>query len=250
MGVEPVHGHPAATVTAGGQRLLVVADYHAGIEAVLRNDGVAIESRGERRRSQLLSLLAETGADRLIVLGDLSHAIGEPWDAERTELAALFGAVDVPVTLVKGNHDGVVEPLLSELAPDVTVTDPGGTRIGDVGFAHGHTWPGTEVLAAGTLCLGHEHPTVRLEDEVGGRRFERVWLRGALEPGPFRSHYDGRADVAAADLVVFPAFNDLSGGTWINVPGSAFLSPFLPEALPDGEAYLLDGTRLGGYRDL
>ena len=248
MGVEPVHGRPAATVTADGQRLLVVADYHAGIEAVLRTDGVEIETHAERRRARLLSLLADTGADRLVVLGDLSHAIGEPWDAERTELSALFGAIDVPVTLVKGNHDGVVESLLSELDHDVTVSDPGGIRIGDVGFAHGHTWPGEAALAADTLCIGHEHPTVRLEDDVGGRRFERVWLRGAIDPEPFETGSD--TGVAAADLVVFPAFNGLSGGTWINVRDSGFLSPFLPEALPDGEAYLLDGTRLGTYRDL
>jgi putative SbcD/Mre11-related phosphoesterase len=248
MGVEPVHGRPAATVTADGQRLLVVADYHAGIESVLRTDGVEIETRAERRRARLLSLLADTGADRLVILGDLSHAIGEPWDAERTELSALFGATDVPVTLVKGNHDGVVESLLSELDHDVTVSDPGGIRIGDVGFVHGHTWPGEAALAADTLCIGHEHPTVRLEDDVGGRRFERVWLRGAIDPEPFETGSD--TDVAAADLVVFPAFNGLSGGTWINVRDSRFLSPFLPEALPDGEAYLLDGTRLGTYRDL
>ena len=50
MGVEPVHGRPAATVTADGQQLLVVADYHAGIESVLRTDGVEIETRAERRR--------------------------------------------------------------------------------------------------------------------------------------------------------------------------------------------------------
>jgi len=48
--------------------------------------------------------------------------------------------------------------------------------------------------------------------------------------------------------VVFPAFNDLSGGTWINVPGQTFLAPFLPDGLAEGEAYLLDGTRLGAYR--
>jgi metallophosphoesterase superfamily enzyme len=50
------------------------------------------------------------------------------------------------------------------------------------------------------------------------------------------------------ELVVFPAFNDLSGGTWVNVTDREFLSPFLPEGLDEGQAYLLDGTRLGKYR--
>ena len=248
MGVEPVPGHPAATATAGGEDLLLIADYHAGIEAVLRSDGVELESRAEQRRSQLLDLLAETAADRLVVLGDLSHAIGEAWDAERRELAALFGALDLPVTLVKGNHDGVAESLLEEFDHEVTVTDPAGVRIGDLGLAHGHTWPGEDVMGGDVLGIGHEHPTVRLEDEVGGRRFERVWLRGAIDPAPFAAHSgDG---IGATELVVFPAFNDLSGGTWVNAPDTDFLSPFLPEALPDGDAYLLDGTRLGPYRTL
>ncbi|PSP43066.1 phosphoesterase [Halobacteriales archaeon QH_2_66_30] len=248
MGVEPVPGRPAATATAGGEDLLLIADYHAGIEAVLRSDGVELESRAEQRRSQLLDLLAETAADRLVVLGDLSHAIGEAWDAERRELAALFGALDLPVTLVKGNHDGVAESLLEKFDHEVTVTDPAGIRIGDLGLAHGHTWPGEDVMGGDVLCIGHEHPTVRLEDEVGGRRFERVWLRGAIDPAPFAAHSgDG---IGATELVVFPAFNDLSGGTWVNAPDTDFLSPFLPEALPDGDAYLLDGTRLGSYRTL
>ena len=248
MGIEPVPGRPAATATAGGEDLLLIADYHAGIEAVLRSDGVELESRAEQRRSQLLDLLAETAADRLVVLGDLSHAIGEAWDAERRELAALFGALDIPVTLVKGNHDGVAESLLDELDQDVTVTDPAGVRIDDLGLAHGHTWPGEGVMGGDVLCVGHEHPTVRLEDEVGGRRFERVWLRGAIDPAPFAAHSgDG---IGATELVVFPAFNDLSGGTWVNAPDTDFLSPFLPEALPDGDAYLVNGTRLGSYRTL
>jgi metallophosphoesterase superfamily enzyme len=90
---------------------------------------------------------------------------------------------------------------------------------------------------------------VRLTDEVGGSRVERVWLRGGLDPAAFadRGEYDGVEWPDAADLVVFPAFNDLSGGTWVNLPDQDFLCPFLPAALSGGEAYLVDGTRLGAY---
>jgi len=95
--------------------------------------------------------------------------------------------------------------------------------------------------------MGHEHPVVRLEDEVGGNRKERAWIRGSLAVAPFESQYDQSPDVDG-DLVVFPAFNDRSGGTWVNVPGQDFLAPFLPDGLVDAEAFLLDGTRLGDYR--
>jgi metallophosphoesterase superfamily enzyme len=56
------------------------------------------------------------------------------------------------------------------------------------------------------------------------------------------------AEWGAPELVVVPTFNELVGGTWINE--GDFLTPFLPAALPAGEVYLLDGTRLGDYREL
>jgi putative SbcD/Mre11-related phosphoesterase len=223
---------------------LVVADYHAGLERSLRREGVELPPAATARRRELLSLVADTGVDRVLFLGDLVSTIGQPAGEERAELHALFEELPVPATLVPGNHDGAVAAVA-----DVEVTDPAGVVRGDVGFAHGHTWPDRAVLEADVVCVGHEHPQVRLEDEVGGHRVERVWLRGPLSVAPFAAHFD--ADVqAAAELVVFPAFNERCGGSWVNVEGQGFLAPFLPEALPEGEAYLLDGTRLGPYRDV
>jgi len=249
MRVEPVPGVPAATVDTDGERLLALADYHAGIEAGLRYEGVELRSAARARRERLLAALDRTGADRLVVVGDLGHAIGSPFAAEREELAALFSAVAVPVTLVKGNHDGELEPVLDDVDAEVTVAPGHGTTIGDVGFAHGHTWPSPTVLESAVVCTGHEHPVVRLEDEVGGTRKERVWLRGSLAGAPFEDHHDQPLD-ADGDLVVFPAFNDRSGGTWVNVAGQDFLAPYLPGGVADAEAFLLDGTRLGDYRDV
>jgi len=247
MAVEPVPGEPAAVADLPSGRALVVADYHAGLEAGLRAEGVELESAAADRRQHLVELLDRTGVAELVVLGDLTHAIGDPWDEEREEVEALLAAIDVPTTLVKGNHDGEVDSLVADT--DVTVTDTAGVRRGPVGFAHGHTWPSPAVLGADVVCVGHEHPMVRLEDEVGGTRAERAWLRGSLAADAFRDYYDEPLDVDG-ELVVCPAFNDRTGGTWVNVAGQSFLAPFLPAGLADGEAYLLDGTRLGPYRDV
>jgi putative SbcD/Mre11-related phosphoesterase len=247
MRVEPVPGAPAATVE-GESRTLVVADYHAGVEASLAREGVEVASRAAERRERLLSLVGETGAGRVVFLGDLADAVGRSGGTERDELATLAGALrerGVAGTVVKGNHDGEIESIEGFGASGIDVTDAAGVRVGGVGFTHGHTWPAPAVLAAEVVCVGHEHPTVRIEDEVGGRRVERAWLRGPLAAEPFD------ADVTpAGELVVFPAFNNLAGGTWVNVPGQAFLAPFLPAALPEGDAYLLDGTNLGPYRSV
>ncbi|MFC7199155.1 metallophosphoesterase [Halospeciosus flavus] len=239
--VEPVPNEPAAVASLGDEDALVVADYHAGIEEALRSDGLEVGSQADTRREQLLSLVAETDADRVVFLGDLGHQFGAPEGPEREELDALVAELPVPATLVKGNHDGELDSYFADVIPTE------GAVRGGVGLLHGHTWPAPEVLDADVVCVGHEHPAVRLEDEVGGARVERAWLRGPLATDPFQDHYGEHVE-ADAELVVCPAFNDLCGGSWVNVEGQGFLSPFLPEAIPGADAYLLDGTRLGPYR--
>ena len=285
--VEPVVDEPAAVADLGAERALLVADVHAGIEAGLRYErGVELESRADERVDRLCSLIDATGADRLVVLGDLAHRIGAPEGEEREELARLVSAVTdrVPLTLVEGNHDaGVAEAF----ADDIDVIASGGgvlreggllredaiSRAGDgpnpdtsgLAVLHGHTRPDSALRSADVVCMGHEHPQVRLEDAVGGSRTERAWLRGPLKPSVFDgggADGEGNRDGGGRDpddtdrgsagsgpeLVVFPAFNERSGGTWINVEGGSFLAPFLPQGLAAGDAYLLDGTRLGDFR--
>jgi len=248
--VEPVPDEAAAVVDCADDRALAVADYHAGIEAALRWDGVELGSRADERRERLFALVDRTDPDRVVFLGDLANAIGDPPPEERDELVALLSALRrrVPVTLVRGNHDTEFDDFAAEEGLDVEVTPAAGTRIGPVGFAHGHTWPAPEVVDTRAVCVAHEHPCVRLTDEVGGSRVERAWLRGRVDPEPFAVHHD-RDLAGGAEMVVFPAFNDLSGGTWVNEERE-FLSPYLPAGLADGEAYLLDGTRLGAYEGL
>jgi hypothetical protein len=250
--VEPVAGAPAAVADCGAERALVVADYHAGIEVGLRYErGVELRSNAAVRRDRLLALVGRVDPDRVVVLGDLVHRIGDPGAGERDEVDALLGALEdreTPLSLVPGNHDG---GLADAYGDRIEVADAGGLRRGDVAFVHGHTWPDRSVLDAETVCVGHEHPRVRLEDEVGGGRAEKAWLRGRFRVDPVAAHLDldpSAVGTPGAELVVFPAFNDRSGGTWVNVEGQAFLAPFLPGALAEAEAYLLDGTRLGPYR--
>ena len=269
--VEPVVGEPAAVADLGGERALLVADVHAGIEVGLRYErGVELDDRADERRERLCDLIGETDADRLVVLGDLAHRIAAPEGEEREELEALIRAVTdrVPMTLVEGNHDaGVAEAFAGDLdvvgaggavigagVGSVGADDPGGT--GGVGVCHGHTWPDPALVDADVVCMGHEHPQVRLSDSVGGSRVERAWLRGRLAPREFveggDSETEGDSETSPSgdppELVVFPAFNERSGGTWVNVDGQSFLAPFLSDALPAGDAYLLNGTRLGDFR--
>ena len=243
--IEPLEGEPAAVAKGPNGPLLVVADYHAGIERNFRRDGVEVDSRAADRREGLLDIVEDVDPAQVVFLGDLGNHIGQPDGAELEELMDLeHGLRNREVLLVPGNHDGLLGDAL-----DITVADGAGVRIGDIGFVHGHTWPDPDVLDVSVLAVGHEHPCVRLEDEVGGSRIERVWLRGDGDPEPFEAHH-GTEIGGPDEVVVFPAFNELVGGTWVNVAGQEFLSPFLPDAAPTAQAYLLDGTRLGRYETI
>jgi hypothetical protein len=261
--IEPVPDAPAATVDLGVERALVVGDYHAGIEAGLRYErGVELPSDGPARRQRLLDLLQNERADRLVVLGDLGHRIGSVDGAEREELDALYKSVveerGVSITVAPGNHDGGLEGLWGD-REGVDILPQSGGLLGDadrgeaVGVCHGHTWPAPELLSADVICMAHEHPTVKLQDSVGGYRTEKAWLRGGLDHAVMADGVDADSGAIAwgdPELVVVPAFNNRSGGTWVNVESEGFLSPFLPEALVDADCYLLDGTRLGAYKSV
>lgn len=250
--IEPIPDQPAAVIE-NGDRFLVIADYHAGFEAALRyEEGVELRSRAPDRKDRLIGLLDRIDPAGLVILGDVTHSIGEPGGAERGELEILFADIDIPVTIAKGNHDGALDNFVDhdpEHFGGITVTDSDGGRIGSVGIVHGHTWPAVDVLDTDILCIGHEHPCVRLVDDVGGSRTERVWLRGQLDPDPFAAFHDQPIE-QVPELVVVPAFNELCGGTWVNVSDQDFLAPFLPGGLLDGDIHLLDGTFLGSIESL
>ena len=270
--VEPLPSVPAAIARIETETALVIADYHAGIEIGLRYErGVELDSNAEDRRRRLLELLTQHPVDRLIILGDAGHRIGNPADEETQELMSLFTSVlnRVPITVVRGNHDAGIESVATTVETDSTqiehtinVTDASGIKCGHVGFVHGHSWPDETVLDCDVLCVGHEHPQLRVADHVGGSQQTRAWLRGPLDWTPFKDKLgiersfdspDNTQNVNRdpPDVILFPAFNERSGGTQVNTD-EGFLSPFLPAAFEKNhtDAYLLDGTRLGPYQSV
>lgn len=238
--IEPIPGEPAAIAELQTHDALLIADYHAGIEVGIRSEGVELTTQAPSRRDALLELIQSYQVKEVILLGDVGDSIAEPSGEERAEIVDLLEhlTVDVAVTITKGNHDGRIESITTDFDRVQVVDGPGFSRD-DIGFCHGHTWPAEEVVAASTLCTAHEHPLIRLEDDVGGFRYERVWVRGTLDQTGFPDY-----EKVGNEIVIFPTFNSLSGGTVVN-DADDFLSPFLPDGISNPTVYLLDGTRLG-----
>ena len=258
----PVFGERALHLP--DERTLVVGDLHVGLEAELRDRGIHLPSQSWRMRERLQRLIAQTGARRLVIIGDLKHAIPTASRDEWMDLPEFFdglgvasqsddakpwpgghGRVGVDLDLVRGNHD--VD--LGVLPSDVRVHDAGGIRVGDVGLTHGHTWPDDAVMAAPVVVTCHSHPMVMLKDELGHRHKEPCWVRVACGEAA-RERYP--AMPPGARLLVMPAFNDLLGGVAFNGADRP-LGPLFGNGLADvEEARLttLDGVDLGTVADL
>lgn len=231
----PLFGERALHIPSASA--VVVGDLHVGLESGLREMGVNIPSQTERMRERLLKLLEETKAARLIVIGDLKHKVPYSTQQEISELPWFFRGFPARVELVRGNHDVGLAGLL-----DVVTHEAGGIRVGDVGLLHGHEWPTDEVMEARILVTCHNHPAVMLVDELGHRHKEACWVR---------TRFMGRAHYATVpdELIVMPAFNELTGGTAFNAPeGRKLLGPFFGQGMVDldgARIYTVDGVDLG-----
>ncbi|MFQ5801205.1 MAG: metallophosphoesterase, partial [Candidatus Hydrothermarchaeales archaeon] len=121
---------------------MVVADLHIGIEHELRKGGVAVPSQTKNTEERLVSLVENTDAEELVVLGDVKHNIPSISLQEYRELPGFIKTLStyVDVTVVKGNHDGNLE----KLVPQVDILDS--LERGRALFVHGHSWIKTKAI--------------------------------------------------------------------------------------------------------
>lgn len=237
--VSPIPDHLALEIN-GPQRIICVGDLHVGLESELRSHGVFLPSQTARMEKELVSL--SPGRDRLVLLGDIKNKVPGSTHQEYAELPRFFRTMMrhySEVDVVRGNHDTYIEEFLPE---GVTVHPSTGLRIDDVGFVHGHTWPSPEVMAARTLIIGHNHPTIALEDSLGNISKEPCWVRFKIKEG------NGRYMEVPEEVIMVPAFNRSLGGSPINIEKGKMLGPLFSEGMVDirkARVYLPDGIYLG-----
>ncbi len=243
MDIEPIPDRPA--IVAGDA--LVVADLHIGLEEEVLDKGVVIPSRSEVMSRRLVDLAETTGADRLVILGDVKHLVPKMASRERRDVYVFFRDLSEAfreIYVAQGNHDGILRSIVPR---SVRFRSPYGFRLDDVGFCHGHAWPYKKVMGAETLLMGHNHPAVAFRDDLGTRHIQPCWMRA-----PFaRSHR--RYPKLPVEAIVVPAFNELCGGMPVNDVRARFLGPLFKEGLIGVDAasiHLLDGTHLGLLGDI
>ena len=268
--------HPAALAKTQKTRILVIADLHIGWELALSKKGIHVPTQTQKLQQKLSALISEHRPQELLVLGDVKHTVAKAEIGEWHDVPDFFNNLKNQVgkiSVIRGNHDGNLDPLLPENVKTLPAT---GISLGGIGFFHGHTWPSPTLLGCKTLVMGHVHPVVSFRDPAGFRISRQVWVRADCDrtrmaevllqryrvkvensaEKTLMKHYGVRSRVQ--QLFIMPSFNDFLGGRPLNVVrGDAKTEMTLGPVLRSGavnvekaETYLLDGTFLGTLSQL
>lgn len=139
------------------ERTLVVADLHFGKAAAFRRYGIAVPGGTTRDNlDRLTAALERTGAERLLILGDLLHAHPGRTRQVVDQVSDWRAAVEtLAIDLVLGNHDRHAGP-----PPEAWRMDCKEERI-EPPFVWRHE-PGAS--DDGYVVAGHLHPGVELRE--------------------------------------------------------------------------------------
>jgi putative SbcD/Mre11-related phosphoesterase len=270
--------HPAALVKTNKNKTLLIADPHLGWEIQLQEKGIHIPSQTTKILNKLTGIITEYKPERLFILGDVKYTVVSHEFSEWQDVPDFFKKLEVYVeniSVVRGNHDANLEPLLPENVEFLPAT---GVTVGDVGVFHGHKWPSPELLGCKTLVMGHLHPVVVFRDPTGCKITRQIWMKAKCETDvlskillqksgvkiegsvaeTLKEHYHLKARVDK--IFIMPSFNDFLGGRPVNetrprkeIGSEALIGPVLRSEAVDidnAELYLLDGTFLGTLNQL
>lgn len=186
--------------------IAIIADLHLGYENVLQNTGISIPTVQIEEILEDVKKLIEVGVNTLVINGDVKHEFSQNLPVEWKDVKALLSMVTERVektVIVRGNHDNFLPSIVRKYR-NVNMVDV--FEIGDYAVFHGHI---NVKFDAETMIMAHEHPAIKLRDEIGGSYKYSCFIR-----------FD--------EILVIPAFSPLMRGTDI-ISSPEFMSPLLRE---------------------
>jgi putative SbcD/Mre11-related phosphoesterase len=269
--------YPAALIKTEKTRIMAIADLHIGWEMALSQRGIHVPSQTSKLLEKLTDLLSAYKPETLLILGDVKHTVATAEISEWQDVPDFFDKLRrqiEEILIIRGNHDGNLEPLLPE---NIKILPATGTTMSEVGFFHGHRWPSPTLLKCKTLVMAHVHPTIALRDPAGFRITRQVWVKIdcnknrltqiLLQKHKIKTESNAEKTLLkhykikpkTSQLFIMPSFNDFLGGRPLNereFSGKAderIVGPVLRSEAVDmknAETYLLDGTFLGTLNQL
>jgi DNA ligase-associated metallophosphoesterase len=158
---QTFHLLPDRAIYWPARSTLVISDAHLGKAASFRTNGVPVPSGATTKDlSRLTSLLNQTAAQRLVILGDFLHSRAARQSEVLTAIAAWRTShAHLPILLIRGNHDRSAGRVPAEW--DIQEVEEPFTEDG-ICFSHDPQCPTQHPTLA-----GHIHPVVSLQDYDG-----------------------------------------------------------------------------------
>lgn len=206
-----------------GHKTLIIADLHIGYAWSHRSKGQLLPvSKTEDTVARLTALLRDYEAEQVVLLGDIVHdAVSLPEVKSVLDDLLQIASRGISLTLVLGNHDRRLIKAIG--TPPANITTCKTVHYGEFLLTHGDDKAAlAELKPEQTVIMGHEHPTVTLEDGVASAARCPCFL-------------------VSQKFVVMPAFSTWANGCTIG--RQPFLSPLL-KTTSFGEAIAIVGSRL------
>lgn len=165
-----------------GERVLVIGDLHLGYEEFLNKAGIFVSrNMFEDMIDDFNEIFERTGkVDKIILLGDIKHDFGgisrQEWN-DVLELVDYFSGKCGELIVLKGNHDGLLEPILNKRGIKIEEV----YIWNDYCFMHGDKDnDGAWKKEIKNIVLGHLHPAVKLREGAKVERF-KCFLAGKFK---------------------------------------------------------------------
>ncbi|MEK6898869.1 MAG: metallophosphoesterase [Nanoarchaeota archaeon] len=181
------------------KKLLVIGDLHLGYGESLRRSGIYLPGNlYSAIEKDLLEIFVRIGkVDKIILLGDVKHAIGNILEQERNHFARLFELLSgrcSEIIVIKGNHDALLEPILRDYSTKLVsfyIWERYAFIHGDRDFDEIYD---KKIM---TWVMGHAHPAVNLSDGIKTENY-KCFLTGK---------YKGK------EIVIMPSFFPFTEGS-------------------------------------
>lgn len=232
-GFQTIEGIPA--IYSPELDMLILSDLHLGLEGSMTAKGSYVPKfHFDDVLEDIEKARSRTGASRILLNGDLKNEFKKNSYSEEQEIKKLLKHLKrrfEEAIVVEGNHDKFVEDIVEEQ----------GLELNDYFledgflFVHGDKRPEeiSDDLKYDTIVIGHEHPALSLEDDIGISEKIDCILYGET--------------VSGKKIVVLPAFSNISNGTNINeVPSHKLLSPILKKDVNKDELKAVAVSREAG----
>ncbi|MBT3298651.1 metallophosphoesterase [archaeon] len=209
------------------QNTLILGDLHIGYEDTLKSKGFLVPKQQLKlTKTRILKIIefikkkySINLIEKIIINGDLKHEFGIIQKSEWKETLELIDLLTIKcqeVIVIKGNHDKIIQPILSKRNIKVKEyfliqkahKDPKSKDNNKILLCHGDQVP-EEAENAQTIIIGHEHPAIKL------KQYPRTEVYKIF----VKTRWNNKI------LIVMPSFNLLSKGS--NILEMKFLSPFL-----------------------